>query len=215
MADDATETAGDPERPDPVGGRDRPERPADVPTWDDEFLDRASDRLLFNYDLARDETVGGERFDLTGEMRVDSRKQFLHESLTYANHHADEYLFARRVDGVTVADLERLVELGHELADERITPDEEHYGTDLSFVLVAPTIPEAVREFVLGFRERQLLAFGYYGHYEVNLGVVAPDDEEAVASREADVVAAFTPWDDVPDRRSDGFLARVRRALGR
>ena len=194
---------------------ERPERPEGVPTWDDEFLDRASDRLMFNYDLERDRAVRGERFDLFGRMRVDSRKQFLHRSVNYANHHADEYVLARRADAVTVADLERLVELGHELADEWVAPDEEHYGTDFSFVLVAPGIPDDVREFVLGFRERRLLKFGYHGHYEVTLGVVAPEREEAVASREADVVAAFALWDDVPDRREDGLLGRVRRALGR
>ena len=203
---------------DPTGEAERaerPERPADVPTWDDEFLDRASDRLMFNYDLERDAAVRGERFDLAGEMRVDSRKQFLHRSVNYANHHADEYVFARRVERVGVADLERLVDLGHALADERVDPDEEHYGTDLSFVLLAPEVPDDVREFVLGFRERRLLKFGYYGHYEINLGVVAPDAEDAVASREADVVAAFALWDDVPDRRSGGLLSRVKRTLDR
>ncbi|UIP00110.1 hypothetical protein Hbl1158_01680 [Halobaculum sp. CBA1158] len=185
----------------------------DVPTWDDEYLDRVSDRLMFNYDLGRDERVRGERFDLSGLMRIESQKQFFHPTLGYADHHSDEYLFARRQSSVTVEELRRLVELGHALADERVDAHEEHYGTDFSFVLVAPEIPEAVREFVVDFRERQLLKYGYYGHYEVNLGVVAPDREEAVASREADVVSAFALWDDVPERRSQrGYLTRLYRA---
>ncbi|MFC7135923.1 hypothetical protein ACFQRB_03735 [Halobaculum litoreum] len=185
----------------------------DVPVWDDEFLDRVSDRLMFNYDLDRDYRVRGESFDLFGTMRIASQKEFFHPSLDYANHHSDEHLFARRVDRASVRELERLVELGHDLADEWVEGDEEHYGTDFSFVLVADEVPEAVREFVVDFRERQLLKYGYYGHYEINLGVVAPDEETAVASREADAVAAFALWDDVPERR--GRRGLVSRILGK
>lgn len=182
----------------------------DVPTWDDQYLDRVSDRLMFNYDLKRDHRVRGEAFDLYGLMRIESQKQFFHPSLGYADHHSDEYLFARRQSSVTVQELERLVELGHALADERVEGDEEHYGTDFSFVLVVPEIPEAVREFVVDFRERQLLKYGYFGHYEINLGVVSPDREAAVASREADVVSAFALWDDVPERHTTrGFVTRL------
>ncbi|SHH12199.1 hypothetical protein [Halobaculum gomorrense] len=182
----------------------------DVPTWDDEYLDRVSDRLIFNYDLERDHRVRGEAFDLAGLMRIESQKQFFHPSLGYADHHSDEYLFARRQSSVTVRELERLVEFGHALADERVEGDEEHYGTDLSFVLVVPEIPEDVRRYVVDFRERQLLKYGYFGHYEINLGVVAPEREVAVASREADVVSAFALWDDVPERHTTrGLLTRL------
>ncbi|MFC6786930.1 hypothetical protein ACFQFH_13895 [Halobaculum halobium] len=182
----------------------------DVPVWDDEYLDRASDRLMFNYDLERDYRVRGERFDLYGLMRIESQKQFFHPSLGYGDHHSDEYLFARRQSSVTVGELERIVQLGHALADERVEGDEEHYGTDLSFVIIVPEIPEDVREFVVDFRERQLLKYGYFGHYEINLGVVSPDREAAVASREADVVSAFALWDEVPERRSQrGYITRL------
>ncbi|MFC7097390.1 hypothetical protein [Halobaculum marinum] len=185
----------------------------DVPVWDDEYLDRVSDRLMFNYDLERDYRVGGESFDLFGSMQIASQKEFFHPSLDYANHHSNEHLFARRVARPTVGELERLVEVAHDLADEWVEGDEEHYGTDFSFVLVAEEIPDDVREFVVDFRERELLKYGYYGHYEINLGVVAPDDERAVASREADVVAAFALWDDVPERRGQQGL--VSRILGK
>lgn len=185
----------------------------DVPTWDDEYLNRVGDRLMFNYDLERDYRARGEPFDMYGSMRIRSQKEFFHPSLDYANHRSDEHLFARRVTSVTVRDLERLVELGHALADERVDADEEHFGTDFSFVLVAPEIPEDVREFVVDFRERQLLKLGYYGHYEITLGVVAPDREAAVASREADVVAAFALWDDVPERHDGGLVSRLLRRL--
>lgn len=182
----------------------------DVPVWNDEYLDRVSDRLMFNYDLERDARFRGESFDLYASMRIDSQKEFFHPSLDYANHHSNEHLFARRVDRASVAELERLVELGHDLADEWVEGDEEHYGTDLSFVLVADEIPDDVREFVVDFRERELLKYGYFGHYEIGLGVVAPDDERAVASREADVVSAFALWDDVPERKGQrGILARL------
>jgi hypothetical protein len=204
--------AGDDDRFDPeaVAAEAGIELP-DVPEWDDEYLDRVSDRLMFNYDLERGRTVRGERFDLFGEMRMESQKHFFHPALNYGHHEAQEYLFARRVDRVSVPELERLVGLAHDLADEKtwVVPDEEHFGTDFSFVLVAPEIPEEVREFVAGFADRTLLKFGYYGHYEVNLVVVAPDDEDAVASENADAVQAFALWRDVETRDDRGFLARV------
>jgi hypothetical protein len=190
---------------------------SDVPDWDDEYLDRVSDRLMFNYDLERGRTVEGERFDLFGEMRIESEKHFFHPALNYANHESHEFLFARRVARPTVAELERLAELAHELADgdDWFVADEEHYGTDFTFVVVADEIADDVRSFVADFSDRNLIKFGYYGHYEVNLAVVAPDEEDSVASDGADVAQAFTLWDDVtaPDRR--GVVARVLDRLRR
>ncbi|WP_101298076.1 hypothetical protein [Halegenticoccus soli] len=186
----------------------------EVPVWDDPYLDRVSDRLMYNYDLERDYAVAGERFDLYGRMRIESQKRLFHPALNYANHGSEEHLFARRVDGVGRADLEALVDLGHRLADEWIVPDEEHFSTDFSFALVAPEIPPDAREFVSGFSDRTLLKYGYYGHYEINLLVVAPEAEDAVASRNADVVRAFRLWRDVP-AEPPGLLARVLRRFGR
>ncbi|WP_211226036.1 hypothetical protein [Haloplanus natans] len=182
-----------------------------VPDWhDDPYLDRVSDRLLHSYDLERAVTHGGHRWDLYGELRVINQKQFVHPALSYADHESEEYLFARRVHRPTVAELERLVDLGHDIADERVSGDEEHYRTDITFVLVADGIPDPVREFVDGFRDRTLLKFGYYGHYEVNLIVVAPDRRAAVASEAADAVQAFALWEDLDDSEP-GLLERVAR----
>lgn len=186
----------------------------DRPEWDDQYLDAVAERLKFNYDLERDHTAGSERFDLYGRLAIESQKQVLHQSLNWANYETVEHLFARRVDGVSEADLEALVDLGHDLADERIDADEEHRGTEFTFVLVAPRIPEAVREFVDGFRDRTLLKYGYYGAYEVNLAVVAPDREDAVASAEADVAAAFELWRDLDATEPTGLLGRLRTWLG-
>ena len=182
----------------------------EVPVWDDPYLDRVSDRLMYNYTLKRDHRLRGERWDLHGEMRVLNQKQFFHPALSYADHESEEYLYARRKRRPTVDGLERLVELGHELADERVEGSEEHYRTDVTFVLVADELPPAVREYVDGQRERTLLKLGYYGHYEVNLGVVVPDERECVAGEAADVVEAFALWEDVstPD---EGFLSRLAR----
>ncbi|ADB61858.1 hypothetical protein Htur_2990 [Haloterrigena turkmenica DSM 5511] len=181
-----------------------------VPDWDDEYLDRVSDRLMYNYDLEKDRSVSGERWDLYGEMRVRSQKQFFHPALSYADHEAEEYLFARRESRPTVAALERLVDFGHDLADERVVPNEEHFGTDFTFVLVADELPDDVREFVDGFRDRTLLKFGYHGHYEVNLVVVVPDAEDHVASEAADVAEAFTLWDEVSEP-DEGFLSQFAK----
>ncbi|WP_253736632.1 hypothetical protein [Halohasta salina] len=181
-----------------------------VPEWDDEYLDRVAGRLLYNYDLQQDYDCAGRTWDLYGEMRVRNQKQFFHPALSYADHDAEEYLFARWIEEPTVADLDRLVDRGHELAERRIDADEEHYGTDISFVLLTDRISDSVEEYVEGFRDRTLLKFGYYGHYDVNLVVVDPEAQQCVASEAADVAAAFRLWDDVstPD---DGLLSRFAR----
>jgi hypothetical protein len=190
---------------------------ADVPDWDDEYLDRVAGRLMFNYDLAKDERVRGETWELFGKMRIENQKQFFHRSINFANHHIDEYLFARRASSVTTGEIDRLVDLAHDLADEWIDADEEHQGTEFTFVLVVPAIPDDVREFVASFTERQLLTFGYYGHYEVNVAVVAPEAEAVVASPNTDVDRAFALWADpgAGAERSGGLLARLARAFRR
>ena len=182
-----------------------------VPDWpDDPYLDRVSDRLLHSYDLEKGVDRGGHRWDLYGELRMVNQKQFVHPALSYADHRSEEYLFARRVGRPTVDELEALVDLGHEVADERVTGNEEHYRTDVTFVLVADAVPDSVREFVDGFRDRTLLKFGYYGHYEVNLVVVAPERRTAVASEAADAAQAFALWEDLDDP-DPGLLERIAR----
>ncbi|KTG11674.1 hypothetical protein AUR64_00335 [Haloprofundus marisrubri] len=211
---DASDRAGDGAGHDNAGRDGEEPLYPDVPDWDDEYLDRVSDRVMFNYDLEKHRSVRGRTFDLFGTMRVESQKHFLHPSLNYANHASEEYLFADRRSGVSVADLEQLVSLADDLAEDPqwLVADEEHYGTDFTFVLVVPSISEEVREFVAGHSGRNLIKYGYYGHYEVNLAVVAPDDEAVVASENADVARAFTLWSDVDPTERSGLLSRL---LGR
>jgi hypothetical protein len=200
------------------GRRDPEELPAEireaVPTYDDEYLDRVSDRLMYSYDLEADVVVDGERFDLTAEMRMRNQKQFLHPALSYADHDVMEHLFARRVADPTVAELERLVEFAHGVADERVEGNEQHYGTDVTVVLVADRISDPVAEFVDGFRDRTLLKFGYYGHYEVNLVVVAPDAERLVASEAASSAEALRLWEPV-EEPEDGLFSRFAKRFWR
>ncbi|RDI71896.1 hypothetical protein [Halopelagius longus] len=208
--DGGEEGEGDRFDPEAVAAEAGVELP-DVPDWDDEYLDRVSDRLMFNYDLQKDRRVRGERFEMVGTMRVENRKQFFHPALNYANHEIREYVFARRAPRVTVAELERVVELGHELADdaEWLVADEEHYGTEFTFVAVVSELSDDVREFVASFSDRTLLKFGYYGHYEVNLAAVAPEAREVVASENADAAQAFAIWDDVQPSDERGLLGRI------
>lgn len=200
--------------PDGVDLPEGAELPDDVPEWDDEYLDRVGANLMFSFDLERDRRVRGRTFELFGSMRVESEKHFFHPALNYANHASEEYLFAQRRPSVTVADLEALASLAHELAEEPqwVVADEEHYGTDFTFVLVVPTVPDDVRAFVEGYSDRTLIKYGYYGHYEVNFAVVAPDEEASVASENTDVVRAFTLWDEPTTDEPAGFLSRL---LGR
>lgn len=167
----------------------------DVPVWDDEYLDRVSDRLMFNFDLERDVVHQGEPFAMYGEMHVHHQKHFFHPLLSFAHHDDWEYLFARRTGVARREELERLVGLGHDLADEWVDADEEHYSTEFTFVLIADELPADVKSFVSDFRERTLIKKGYYGHYEIHLLVVVPETEELVASREAQLEEAFRLWE--------------------
>ena len=185
-----------------------------VPAYDDAYFDRVSDRLMYSYDLDRDVVVNGERFALYAEMRMRSQKQFLHPALSYADHDMMEYVFARRVKSPTVGELERLVSFGHDVADERVDGDEQHFGTDITIVLVADRITDDVAGFVDGFRDRTLLKFGYYGHYEVNLIVVDPDTERLIASEAADTAEAFRLWEQIEPPK-EGFFSRFAKRFWR
>lgn len=185
-----------------------------IPDWDDPYLDRVSDRLMHTYDLEKDVRVRGERFDLAGELRVESSKHLFHPSVTYANHHMREFLYADGREGVSVADLERLVGLGHELADERVEPGDQHRATEFTFVLVVPEIPDDVRSFVDGFTDRTLLRYGFHGHYEIHCCVVAPDEEAIVSSARTEIDGAFALWDPL-EASSGGLLGRLTGLFSR
>jgi hypothetical protein len=167
------------------------------PTWDDEYLMEVAGRLVYHYDLQKEYQVEGEQFPLYGEMTIENKKHFLHPSIEIGNHQSYEHLFTRRVDNVSTRELDRLVELGHELAEEWIDADEEHYSTEFTFVTVTPDIPAAVRSKVRGLDERTLLKYGYNGHYEVNLVVASPESKELVSNDAADVDTAFRTWEEI------------------
>ncbi|MEF8779766.1 MAG: hypothetical protein V5A46_03705 [Haloferacaceae archaeon] len=187
-------------------------RPPDVPEWDDPYLEEVSRRLASNYDLTKEYAVRGESFDLYGHMELHSEKHFFHPALSFAHHESHEYLLVRRVDRATGRDLDRLVELGHELADDWIDADEEHYSTDFTFVLVAPEVPDGIRSQVAGLDERTLLKYGFHGHYQVNVVVVAPETSELVANDAADVEEAFRTWEPI-ERDEPGLLGLIARRL--
>ncbi|WP_435334217.1 hypothetical protein [Haloarchaeobius sp. TZWWS8] len=196
-----------------TGQADGADGTANVPDWEDEYLDRVSDRLMFNYDLEKDREVAGRTFPLYGKMLIKNQKQFFIAALRYGYHESTEHLFVDRRDEVTTADLEELVALGHELSDDWITLDDHHFETQFTFVCVVPEIADEVASFVSGFRDRTLLKHGFKGHYEVNLVVVAPERERVVASEKADVWRAFQLWDSVEAGRT-GLVDRVRGLFG-
>jgi hypothetical protein len=166
---------------------------------------------MFNYDLEQDVSVRGEPFTLRGELRIESHKQFFHPAITYGHQHAYEHLFLTERGPVRVSDLERFAALGRDLADEWVDADEEHYATDFTFVAVTDEISDEVRSHVDSFEDRELIKYGYHGHYEIHLAVVAPDREELVVSRNADVSDALRTWEPIePDR---GLVERLKRRL--
>lgn len=177
----------------------RPELPddEDVPDWEDEYVDRVSDRLMFNYDLAKDVQLRDESFGMYGRMKIHNEKHFFHPVLSFAHHDLFEHLFVRRTSAATIAEFERLAEFGHDLAEHWIDADERHYSTDFTFVLVGSEIPDDARSFVSSFSDRTMLKYGYNGHYEISLVAVAPDREELVASDAATVEEAFRLWEPI------------------
>jgi hypothetical protein len=189
-----------------------PAEPEKVPDWDDEFVDRVSDRLMFNYDLEKDYTVEGRRFTLYGEMQVHHEKHFFHPALSFAHHDTFEHLFVHDNGTVTLDGVESVVEFGHDLADEWIEADEEHYATEFTFAFVADRIPDDVRSLVSGFRDRTLLKKGYYGHYEIHLVVVDPEREDIATSKEASLDEAFRVWEPIEEEEIT-WLDLLRRRL--
>jgi len=189
----------------------------EVPEWDDEYLDRVSDRLMYSYDLEKDRRVRGERFALYGRIEVENRKQFLHPAISYGRHEKVGHLFVRRVDRVSVADLDRLADLGEALADEWIEPDGTHFETEFVFVVVASEIPDSVAERVADLESRTLLNYGYHGHYWLRFVVVAPDQERVAASPGADVAAAFRLWSEGQEDGNErgGTFGRLRSLFSR
>ena len=184
----------------------------DRPTWEDEYLETVAGRLHHNYDLEADHRAAGETFPLYGRLEIHSEKHFLHPALSFAHHESHEHLLVRRAERVGVADLERLVDLGHDLAERRVDAHEEHYSTEFTFVVVAPEVPDDVRSFVADLDERHLLKYGFHGHYEINLVVVAPEAGELVASDGADVETAFRTWEPI-EREEPGLLGLIARRL--
>ncbi len=189
-----------------------PADPEAVPDWEDEFVDRVSDRLMFNYDLEKDRTVEGRTFTLYGEMQVHHEKHFLHPALSFAHHDTFEHLFVRNDGAVTREEVEAAVAFGHDLADEWIEGDEEHYATEFTFAFVVDRIPDDIRDFVSGFRDRTLLKKGFHGHYEIHLVVVDPDREDIVASTEASLDEAFRVWEPIEEEEIT-WLDLLRRRL--
>lgn len=203
-------TTGDRGNEHPSEAESDRELPADVPRWDDEYLMEVATSLMFNFDLEKGFRVDRESFDLYGELQVDSHKQFLTSALSYARQEERQHVFARRVSQATVGELERLVDLGHALADDWVEASEEHYGTEFVFVLVAPEVPEEVCEFVSTFKDRTLLKYGYYGEYRIHLVAVAPETETLVASPGAHVATAFRLWEPTSEEKS-GLFDRLKR----
>lgn len=185
----------------------------EVPDWDDDYLDRVSDRLLSNFDMSKDARVGNYTFDLYGRMLIKNQKEFFHPALRYAYHESTEHLLVQRRDDVRVADLEEFAAFGHALADDWIENTEDHFETIFTFVLVVPEITDDVRSFVGDYYERPLLRYGFDGHYQIKFVVVSPEAEECVASEDADVWRAFQLWSNVDDGVPPGVFGRLKAKL--
>lgn len=209
---DDVEEPSDAEAADDADPAEAVEELEECPEWDDEYFMEVAGRLIYHYDLEKDKRAAGERFPMYGEMTIENKKHFLHPSIEIANHQSYEHLFVRRTDRVRTADLDRLVEAGHEIAEDWIDPDPEHFSTEFTFVTVTEAIPDDVRSQVRGLDERTLLKYGYNGHYEVNLVVVAPEQRELISNDAADISEAFTTWEEI-EREEPGLFGLIKRRL--
>lgn len=185
------------------------------PQWDDDYLDEVAGRLMFSFDLEKDRDVEGTRFDLYGLMQVESKTHIFHPLMDYGNHFSYEHLFVKRASHIDLDDIDRQIDLGHELASEWIIPDSEHYSTEFTFVSIVPEIPEAVADRVEAYKDRTLMKLGYHGHYEINLVVVNPADEEMNRSQNVDTHRAFRTWEDIENPERPGFIGRVLQSIRR
>ncbi len=185
---------------------------ADVPTWEDEYFQTVSRRLVHNYDLQRDYRVRGESFALYGHMELHSQKQFLHSALSIAHHEAHEHVFLRRAETASQQTIDRVIALGHDLAEEWIDADEEHYSTEFVFGFIVPEIPAALASRVRDVDERTLLKLGYNGHYDIGIVLIAPETRQLAASEAVDIVEALRTWEPI-DHDDAGWLGRIVRRL--
>ena len=186
--------------------------PADVPTLEDEYLQTISRRLVHNYDLEQDYRVRGESFALYGHMELHSQKHVLHSALSIAHHEAHEHVFLQRSKTLSQRAIDDAIELGHDLAEAWIDPNEEHYSTEFIFGFVVPEIPTDLASTVRDIDERTLLKFGYNGHYDIGIVLVAPETKQIVASESVDIVDALRTWEPI-EQNNTGWLGRLARRL--
>ncbi len=189
-----------------------PAEDPEIPDWENEYIDQVSDRLLFNYDLEKDRDIRGEEFTLYGEMQMSAEKHFFHPAIRFGYHESREHVFVTELPAVSQQDLDHFVDLGHDLANGWIDADEEHFSTEFTFVLLVDDIPSDVGEYVREFRDRTLIKYGYYGHYEIHLIVVNPTAEQLVASQEAGVQEAFRLWEPI-EHEEPGLFELITRRL--
>lgn len=186
--------------------------PGHIPELTDPYLETVGQRLVHNYDLESDYTVNGEQFDLYGYLEVHNKRQVLHPALSVGHHEAREHVFLKRTETLSEADLDRVIELGHALAEEWITADEEHYSTEFIFAFVTTSLAAPVSNRIEELDERTLLKFGYHGHYDIHIAAVDPTQQHLVSNAAFDLTEALRTWDPVSGT-DPGLVTRLVRRL--
>ncbi len=186
--------------------------PEHIPELTDPYVEAVGQRLVHNYDLEGDYTVNGERFDLYGYLEVHNQRQVLHPALSVGHHESREHVFLKRTETLSEADLDRMIELGHALAEEWITADEEHYSTEFIFVFVCSSLSDPVSNRIEELDERTLLKFGYHGHYDIHIAAVDPAQQHLVSNAAFNLTEAVRTWEPVGGTDS-GLMPRVVRRL--
>lgn len=185
------------------------EWPEAVPRWEDEpYLEAVALRLLHHYDLWQEYEVDDRQFPMYGQLYIQNERHAMHPSLSFAEHTSREHVFVVREDRPTRSTIDDLEAFGEQLADRWIEASEDHYSTDFTFAVVAETLADDVQSAVADYRNRTLLRYGYHGHYEINVLVVAPDEERLVESENTDLGSAFRTWESI-ERDQSGLVGRL------
>lgn len=180
---------------------------SEFPEWERDYLNRLAGRIVHSYDLEKNKHIRGFDFTLYASFEAQRHKQLFHPAISYAEHNLYEYLFVNEYDTVTIETVDQLIDLGHELADDWIDADDDHYATEFSFGLIVPSIPDDIRQYVSRIDERTMLRYGFDGHYDIHIIVVAPEEQSIVATDRAEIQAAFIEWD--TQSRSTGIFSSL------
>ena len=103
----------------------------------DNYLQVLTKRLAPYYDVYRDETAAGEKWDLVARFKMRNEKYFLLKQVTLFAYENHEIVLVRGADRVTAEAAEQFCAYLQKAVGELVHPSDEHMSTVVTGVLVA------------------------------------------------------------------------------